>query len=113
MFKKKNKIQEQRAPSIVLSPEFNRENEQNVQEQNNQQQYVQPIQNQPIQNQQVTQQINPVQQVQPIPIKEEVKEPEFVPVAVIVQGTITENDTFKYLVETNYPLCLGVCELRQ
>lgn len=100
MFGKK-KVQEN--PSLVLNPN-------QIQEENTiAQAYTQPIQqSQQFQQSIATQPYQPIQQIQPIqPVQKPKAE------AIIIQGFITENNTFKYVVETNYPLSLGDCSLTQ
>ena len=104
MFKKKPQIAN---PSLVLNPEFGQEGEQEYRP-SIEQAFTQPIpQSQQFQQSIATQ---PTQQFQQ-PVQQQ--KPKMNPEAIIIQAFITEDNTFKYVVETNYPLSLGNCSLTQ
>jgi hypothetical protein len=109
------KKQEQPNQSIVLNPGINQQDEFSSQIYNQPERtYTQDInQNQPQlyqQSQQIQQQ---PQQIQPMQVQPIQQKQQFNAEAIIIQGFITEENTYKYLVETNYPLKLGECSLTQ
>ena len=109
MFKKNKKQPEPTNPAVVLSPIVNQDSEQENQ---------QPVQEQPVQEQKgnplaIPQMENPLAIPQQ-PVQQPVQQQQQLkPEAVIIQTYITEDQTYRYLVETNYPLNLGVCQLVQ
>ncbi|HDK42518.1 MAG TPA: hypothetical protein ENG87_04005 [Candidatus Pacearchaeota archaeon] len=77
---------------------------------------IDPTENQPIpavQEQYAPQmQPAPTQQQAQQPVPQQTQQPvQNVPEAIIVQSFLTEEGTYKYLVETNYSLELGHCQL--
>jgi hypothetical protein len=105
MFGKKKEIKNN--PSMVMFPGFqNNEQEDNQYPQvpqNIQQPVNQPV-NQPQYKQQVQQFPQQIQQVQ---------QQQFQPAAKILKGEINADGTYYYIIETNYPLALGDCNLSQ
>ncbi len=71
-----------------------------------QEQYTQQIPQAPVQE--------PMQQQTQASVQQQTQQPaQVVPEAVIIQGFITEEGTYKYVVETNYPLAIGHCKITQ
>jgi len=85
VFKKKKEIN----PSLSLPPQ---------QMQDEQEQFMQPQQYPPI----LTQQPEPITQKQQFNTK-----------AIIIEAHILEEGKFRYVIDTNYPLRIGECQLTQ
>ena len=104
MFKKKK---EEFNQSMVMTPDFGQEEQQ--------QPYMQPIQQPQVQQytqpMQSNQQFQPSIQVQPIQ-PAQIQQQRFQSKAIIIQGALTE-EGYRYVVDTNYPLAVGECQLVQ
>ena len=102
---------------------MNRNNKKKQQEQENEVAVIDPARSPQLPEQeQYTQQVpqapqTPVQQPTQQPVQQPTQpvqqQEQFVPEAVIIQGWVTEERTYKYTVETNYPLAISHCKIIQ
>lgn len=114
MFKGKNKKKPGEVPSMVINPEIDR----NIQPElpglprieAPELQQPQQVQQQPVEV--ATNASIPVNVVRPVQQVQEVQQP-VQPIAYIKQVTVLEQGIFQYVIEANYPLIIGNCEIRQ
>ena len=118
MFKRKKKeeeeVQEQETPVVIDPIETPSELPPP--------QFQQPVQQQPVpqisqeQVQQAIQQnLQPIQQVPQLGYQQQIQPIQQAPqrIACVVQGAIVEPGAYRYVIDTNYPLAIGNCEIAQ
>ncbi len=113
MFKKKKQGEAQQQTTVVV-PSVPDDQEVPLPEtpETIEEEHVNPLAIQPMQ-----QPVQPVQQQQQVPVQpvqqvqQPVQQPQ--PMAYIKQAQVSEPGIFHYVIETNYPLGIGICQLSQ